>query len=208
MTTSITERAEGPVQERGPERAHIRRLWRADGRALREHLLRLDLETRRDRFASALSDGAVADYARRAVVAPGLVLGAFVDGQLRGVAELRPLGEGPGPRAAEGAFSVEKPYRLRGLGTALFDRVSLAARNRGIRRLMVRCLPHNRAMQALAKKFGGELKLDRGETEGFITLDLPTPFSLWRETFDETVDLSLIALQRSGKAGPGAPVRV
>lgn len=202
MTTTTTDRPRAGLPAESGRRAHIRRLWRADGPALRDHLLRLDLETRRDRFASALSDGAVADYARRAITAPGFVFGAFVGGELRGVAELRPLGEGAGARTAEGAFSVERPYRRQGLGTALFDRLALAARNRGIRRLQVRCLPHNRAMQALARKFGGELSLDGCETEGLITLDLPTAFSLWRETFDESVDLSLMALQNGGRAVP------
>lgn len=188
-----------------PEKDHplIRRLWQADGPAYRDHLLRLDLETRRDRFASMLSDGAVAAYARRAIVAEGCIFGAFIGGELRGVAELRPGGDG-GEREAEAAFSVEKPYRRRGVGTALFDRLSLTARNRRIRRVQVRCLPHNRAMQALARKMGAEVRRNGYDAEGYITLDLPTPFSFWRETIDQAIDLSVAALSPANRAWAAA----
>lgn len=171
----------------------IRRLWKADGPAYRDHLLRLDLDTRRDRFASMMSDRAVADYAARAITAKGFIFGAFIDGELRGVAELRPGGE-RGEVQAEAAFSVEKPYRRQGIGTALFERLSRTARNRGIRRVQVRCLPHNRAMQGLARKVGAEVRRNGYDAEGYITLDLPTPFSFWRETVDEAIDLSVAAL--------------
>ena len=170
----------------------IRRLWPDDGPAYRDHLLRLDHETRRDRFASMLSDGALADYARRAMTAKGSIFGAFINGELRGVAELRP-GSDAGEPQAEAAFSVEKPFRRRGIGTSLFERLSRTARNRGIRRVQVRCLPHNRAMQGLARKVGAEVRRNGFDTEGYLTLDLPTPFSFWRETLDEAIDFSVNA---------------
>lgn len=182
----------------------IRRLWKADGPAYRDHLLRLDLETRRDRFASMMSDGAVADYARRAITAKGFIFGGFVNGELRGVAELRPGPDGGEPQA-EAAFSVEKTYRRQGIGTALFERLARTARNRGVRRVQVRCLPHNRAMQGLARKVGAEVRRNGYDAEGYLTLDLLTPFSLWRETLDEAIDLGVAALNSGNRVGIGVP---
>jgi RimJ/RimL family protein N-acetyltransferase len=186
------------------DQAVIRRLWKADGPAYRDHLLRLDLDTRRDRFASMMSDGAVADYARRAITAKGFIFGAFIDGELRGVAELRPGADGGEPQA-EAAFSVEKPYRRQGIGTTLFERLSRTARNRGIRRVQVRCLPHNRAMQGLARKVGAEVRRNGYDAEGYLTLDLPTPFSFWRETLDEAIDFSVAAINSGSRVALGVP---
>jgi GNAT superfamily N-acetyltransferase len=53
----------------------------------------------------------------------------FADGVLRGAAELRLL-EHPGE--AEAALSIERAWQSRRVGSALFERVLLVARNRRI----------------------------------------------------------------------------
>ncbi len=74
--------------------------------------------------------------------------GAFAEGALRGVGELRPAGaKGRGRDRLRGGAR----HRGRGLGAALGARLTQAARNGGTRRLHLRCLAGNRGMRALAR---------------------------------------------------------
>jgi RimJ/RimL family protein N-acetyltransferase len=161
-------------------RGSIRRLWRSDLNAYRDHLLRLDPRTRRDRFSGAVSDSFLSLYAERAFSEDRIMLAYVVGGEVRGVAELCHFAP-PYADEGEAAFSVETPYRLRGIGTSLFKRLILLARNRGIRTLHVRCLPHNRAMQVLARRHGARLLFESEETVGQVDAGPPTPFSVWQE---------------------------
>jgi GNAT superfamily N-acetyltransferase len=81
-----------------------------------------------------------------------VVHGFFVDGALRGAAELRRIGT-PLSREAEAAFSIEQAWQSHGVGTVLLERTLLSARNRGIKSLRMDCLADNRRMQQLARKF-------------------------------------------------------
>ena len=90
-----------------------RRLWPTETDKFRDHLLRLDKDSRRMRFAHAVSDAFVEDYASRMAEYGSLVYGHVVDGKVRGAAELRRLGDGWGEEA-EAAFSVEKAMRSSG----------------------------------------------------------------------------------------------
>lgn len=173
----------------------IRRLWPSDRAAVQAYFLRLDPETRANRFMGAVSETAALAYARRAVGADGLMFGAFVHGTLRGLGELRPIAPRPagptfGPEA-EAAFAVERDFRRGGLGQALFRRIAGAARNRGVRDLHVRCLSWNGPMRGLAAKVGAELRLEGGEAEGALHLPRPTPISLWQEGVSDAVDFTL-----------------
>ena len=106
--------------------------------------------------------------------------GYFVDGVLRGAAELRPFGPAFA-REAEAAFSIEEPWQSHGVGSALLDRTLLAARNRGIKKLHMACLANNRRMQELARKFDAELSFDFGSVVGEVAAARPTPLSVMRE---------------------------
>lgn len=174
-----------------------RRLWPSDAAAVREHFLRLDGPARASRFMAALGDGAVAAHAERAMRAPGLMFGVFVDGVLRGLGELRPLGpEGRTGRfgaRAEGALAVERGFRRAGHGGLLLQRLAEAARNRGVRELHLRCLPANAAMRRLAGRLGADLRLSDGESEAALRLVRPTVLSLWREGMEGWLDLGLAA---------------
>src|SRR5262245_6717893 len=91
----------------------IRRMWSQESDKFRDHLLRLDRESRRMRFGMAVSDAFISDYASRSGEMKGIVYGFFVDGQMRAAAEMRQLGE-TWSTDAEGAFSVEPEYQNRG----------------------------------------------------------------------------------------------
>jgi GNAT superfamily N-acetyltransferase len=172
--------------------ALVRRLWPSDVDLMRAHLLRLDAEARRSRFTGAVSDAFLEIHADEALRSDGLVLGYRHGEAVRGVAELQMAGA----REAEAAFSVEASHRRRGVGHALFRRVLLAARNRGVRTLHLRCLPHNRAMQALARRHGARIIVEDGEMLAEVATQAPTVVSLWQEAMAENLGLPLALYDR------------
>ena len=162
----------------------IRKLWIDRAGPYRDHLLRLDVESRRNRFGGAVSDEFIHNYIELSLGLDAVIHGFFVDGILRGVAELRPIGSGF-PEEAEAAFSIEKPWQSHGVGTALLERTLLAARNRGIKLMHMACLANNRRMIDLARKFEAELKFDFGSVIGEVEAPHPTPISVWREALSD-----------------------
>jgi GNAT superfamily N-acetyltransferase len=163
-----------------PTGAVIRKLWISEADAYRDHLLRLDSDSRRNRFAGAVSDEFVRDYAELSFGIDALIHAFFVDGTLRGAAELRPIGA-PLMREAEAAFSIEMPWQSHGVGSVLLERTLLAARNRGIKFLHMACLADNKRMQQLARKYEAELSFDFSSVVGEVATPRPTPLSLMRE---------------------------
>jgi GNAT superfamily N-acetyltransferase len=158
----------------------IRKLWIGEADQYREHLLRLDADSRRNRFGGAVDDNIIRLHAD-GIGRPGVVLhGFFVDDILRGVAELCFL-DGHDTAAAEIAFSIEKPWQSHGVGSALLERSLLTARNRRVRRLHMTCLADNHRMQQLARKFEAELTFDYGSVVGDVETPFPTPLSMFRE---------------------------
>jgi GNAT superfamily N-acetyltransferase len=158
----------------------IRKLWIDRAGPYRDHLLRLDKESRRNRFGGAVSDEFIVNYIELSLGLDAVIHGFFVEGVLRGVAELRPLGNGFADEA-EAAFSIEKDWQSHGVGSALLERTLLAARNRGIKLLHMACLANNARMVDLARKFDADLKFDFGSVVGEVEAPHPTPLSLWRE---------------------------
>jgi hypothetical protein len=69
--------------------AEVRRLWPADMPLFRDHLLRLDSRSRHERFSGGMSDDFLIRYAQNCFGEGDLVFGAFIDGVMRGAAELR-----------------------------------------------------------------------------------------------------------------------
>jgi GNAT superfamily N-acetyltransferase len=172
----------------------IRRLWPTETDKFRDHLLRLDKDSRRLRFAHAVSDAFIEDYASRMGEFGSLVYGYIVDGKVRGAAELRRLGDTWGEEA-EAAFSVEKPYQDHGVGSELMGRVVRAARNRRIRRLYMSCLAENAKMQAIARKHEASLRFEYGEVIGEILPDQPNYFSLMAEATEDRVGFLIAVLE-------------
>ena len=148
----------------------VRKLWPTEAERFRDHLLRLDKETRRLRFAHFVSDAFIEDYAGRMADFGSVVYGYILEGRVRAAAELRRLGDVWGEEA-EAAFSVERSYQDQGIGTELMGRVVRAARNRGIRRLYMSCLAENAKMQAIARKHEADLRFEYGEVIGEILPD-------------------------------------
>ncbi|WP_168201630.1 GNAT family N-acetyltransferase [Phreatobacter aquaticus] len=165
----------------------IRKLLPWETAAFRNHLLRLDPQARHCRFAAGVSDQTIITYAEKALGPDALVHGFFVEGALRGAAELRLL---PETGSGEVAVTVEDDWRLTGIGTALFRRLLLTARNRGVENLVMSCLPANRAMQRLAARFEGKISYASGDVFADVTTPPASPLSLWREAWTDGSSLA------------------
>src|SRR5215510_16494367 len=159
-----------------PQDGIIRKMWAVEASRYRDHLLRLDQASRRNRFGGNVSDEFLLNYVGMTLGLDTVVHGFFVNGTMRGAAELRSIGR-PLTKEAEAAFSIEKPWQSHGVGSALLARTLLAARNRGIRQVHMACLPDNARMQQLARKFAAQLSFDFGNVVGEVAAPLPTPLS-------------------------------
>jgi RimJ/RimL family protein N-acetyltransferase len=162
----------------------IRRLLTSETYLLREHLQRLDGDARHRRFGHDVSDEFISRYAAHGGDFGNVTFAYFVDGEVRAVAELRP--DILMPRdGAEVAFSVERPFVNRGIATQLMGRVIQTARNRGLRHLVLVCLPDNAKMQAIARHYGAELKVEDGSVVANIIPQEPDYQSWFSEILDE-----------------------
>ena len=175
----------------------VRRLWPADMPLFRDHLLRLDSRSRHERFAGGMSDDFLVRYAQNCFGEGDLVFGAFIEGIMRGAAELRSSEaiwseQAPFQRHihAEAAFSVEEPYRRRGIGESLFRRVEQAASNHGVETIEIVCAPDNVPMMRLAGKFQTQFSFEENQFTGRLNARLPTAFSLLREASRDVMDMT------------------
>ncbi|MFT0890821.1 N-acetyltransferase family protein [Pseudochelatococcus sp. G4_1912] len=163
---------------------HIRKLFITDLPEYQAHLLRLGQRCRYSRFGAFMSDPILEKYACESFQGNALVLAYMENGIVRGAAEFKPYDSETG-RHAEIAFSVEEPWRRRGIGSALFAKLIITAANRNVSRLVMQCLPENQAMQNLALQFKAKLHFDFEERIGTIVNLNPTVFSLAQETTDD-----------------------
>jgi GNAT superfamily N-acetyltransferase len=181
-----------------PDGGAIRKMWPGETDAYREHLLRLDAESRHRRFSGGVSDEFIARHAATAQDLGVVVHGFFADGVLRGAAELRPFGS-PFAREGEAAFSVEQPWQSQGVGSVLLQRTLLSARNRGIKSLHMHCLGDNRRMQQLARKFEADLKFDFGSVVGEVDPPRYTALSLMREALADAHGVAASILEAQSR---------
>lgn len=181
-----------------PDNGIIRKLWISETEAYRDHLLRLDRDSRHRRFSGAVSDDFLARHAATANEVGVVVHGFFVDGALRGAGELRRIGS-VFKRQAEAAFSIEQPWQSQGVGTVLLERTLLSARNRGIHALHMHCLADNRRMQQLARKFAADLAFDFGSVVGEVGAARFTPLSLMREALADADGVARMVLDAQAR---------
>ena len=136
---------------------------------LRDHLLRLDADSRRDRFHGFLDDSFIERYAAKCADDGTVIIAYVEDGVVRGAAELHPPDQSP-DAVPEIAFSVEARVRRQGVGSILFRKLIAEARSRGYDSLRITTGAQNQAMRALANKFGAHLTFRHGESTGKIDL--------------------------------------
>lgn len=181
----------------------FRKLFAGEADKFRDHLLRLSADCRRMRFAHAVSDSFIEEYADRMGENGAIVYGYFVDGVLRGAAELRKLSDTWG-HEAEAAFSVEAGHQDHGVGSELMGRIIRTARNRGVQRLYMICLAENARMRAIADKYDAELRFEYDEVVGEIVPDGPSYFSLLAEAVEDRVGYMLAVLDTQARLARAA----
>jgi GNAT superfamily N-acetyltransferase len=161
---------------------------------LRDHLLRLDPESRHDRFHGFMDDSFIERYAAKCANDGTVIIAYVEDGVVRGAAELHPPDQSPDSQP-EIAFSVEASVRRQGVGSILFKKLIDEARSKGYRSLRITTGAQNQAMRALARKFGAHLTFRYGESTGsidlqpapqsdFAKLDIATPVDTARAMID------------------------
>jgi RimJ/RimL family protein N-acetyltransferase len=136
---------------------------------LRDHLLRLDPQSRHDRFHGFMDDDFIERYAAKCADDGTVIIAYIEDGVIRGAAELHPPDQSPDSQA-EIAFSVETCVRRQGVGSILFRKLVAEARSKGYHSLRITTGAQNQAMRALANKFGAHLTFRHGESTGSIDL--------------------------------------
>jgi RimJ/RimL family protein N-acetyltransferase len=181
----------------------FRKLWPQEKRLFRDHLLRLDKASRLMRFAHGVSDSFIEEYARQMSDAGSTVFAYIEEGEVRGAAELKKLGDMWG-REAEAAFSVESAHQEHGIGTELMGRVIRAARNRGVHLLYMSCLAANGRMQAIARKYDADLRFELGEVVGKIVPEEPNYFSILAEAVEDRMGFMMAVLDLQRRAAKAA----
>ncbi len=162
----------------------IRRLDRQEMPLLRDHLLRLDTESRHDRFNGFADESFIERYAAKCA-SDGTVVIAYLEGdEVLAAAELHPA-DGEISQLPEVAFSVDRKVRRRGLGSVLFRRLISEAKRRDYGSLRVTTGAQNEAMRALANKFGAHLTFRHGESTGEIDLRKPPASTVPRFDLDD-----------------------
>src|SRR3984957_12821155 len=136
---------------------------------LRDHLLRLYADSRRDRFNGFRDDRFIERYAGKCADDGTVIIAYIEDGVVRGAAELHPPDQFTNA-VPEIAFSVEARVRRQGVGSILFRKLIAEARSRGYDSLRTTTGAQNQAMRALANKFGAHLTFRHGESTGTIDL--------------------------------------
>lgn len=160
------------------DRGAYRALWAFDTHDYESHLKRLTPEDRRSRFQFPITDAQIDEHVAHFLEGGGHVIGWYIDGELRGAAEVAIFEDG---KTAEAAFEVEGPWRGQGVGRELVNRALLWARNRGVETLLIHTTRQNTAMLRAAKRSGATFEFDLADADGFIT----APHANWRSYLRE-----------------------
>src|SRR5256885_16517792 len=123
---------------------------------LRDHLLRLDRNSRRDRFHGFMDDSFIERYAEKCANDGTTIIAFFENGVVRGAAELHPPDQSP-DSLPEIAFSFEASGRRRGVGSILFRKMSTVGRFNVYKILRITTAPRNRPMRGIDSTPGAHI---------------------------------------------------
>ena len=160
----------------------VRELHAGHREKIRSHLLNLSDQDRSMRFGMHTRDEVIEKYVANLNFNADALFGVFDHGlKLIGFAHLAyPLLNGKHP-TAEFGVSVNEEGRGKGIGSALFKRAAIHARNTKIEILYVHCLSTNKVMMHIAKKAGMAVEFSYGEADAYLRLPKPTSASIIKE---------------------------
>lgn len=154
-----------------PTLVPIRELSPRHRARIRAHLLKLDESDRYLRFGYAANDEQVVRYADNLDFKRDDIFGIFNRKlELIAMAHLAYTDLADHPNCAEFGVSVLKTARGLGLGTRLFARAVLHARNQGVTMMFIHALSANTAMLKIARNAGARVKRDGTESEAYLQL--------------------------------------
>jgi GNAT superfamily N-acetyltransferase len=155
---------------------------------IRTHLLKLDAGDRYLRFGYAANDEQVVRYADNLDFARDDIFGIFNRRlELIAMAHLAYTDMAEHSNCAEFGVSVLQSTRGLGLGTRLFDRAVLRARNQGVQMMFIHALSENTAMLKIARNAGATVKRDGSESEAYLQLPAARLESHVSELWDSQV---------------------
>ena len=144
---------------------------------LKRHFEKLADDDVRLRFGNLLNHDARRAYVDNIRFERDAVFGVYSDDlSLLGVAHLACL-----DGAAELGISVLSPCRGHGIGTALFNRAAMRARNLQIVDLFMNCLAQNGAIMHLARKAGMRVVVEHADADAYLELPPGNPLTIGQE---------------------------
>jgi GNAT superfamily N-acetyltransferase len=149
------------------------------------HLLTLDAEDRRLRFAHPLSDDGVRRYVEGIDLTRDAVF-VVTDGNLAIIGAAHLARE---DWHAQLGISVLPRSRGQGIGGALLERCAARARNWAMRVMFMNCLVENAAMMHLARKQGLKIAVSGADAEAFVRLPRANLTSLAADAVAEHLGL-------------------
>jgi RimJ/RimL family protein N-acetyltransferase len=151
----------------------IRKLGLLELQKYSDHLLRLNADDRYLRFGAKVNDNAIVSHVHTKTKDKKIILAAF-DNQLNVIATCE-IAFMRKPNSffadmAEIGLSVEVAHRGQGLGSELFERALIIARNRRVKLFTSYCLTRNGFMMRIAKAHGMRIESDHGSSEATMEL--------------------------------------
>ncbi len=151
----------------------IRKLSSLELGLYEEHLKRLSPDDRYLRFGYMITDAQIHRYVVSQMRIRSTILASF-DNELNVIAAIEIVYDDSKYMStntvAEIGLSVEDGHRGKGLGSDLFRRALILARNRGVKSLVSHCLAQNRFMRKIAVANGMSLHSDGGDATGTLAL--------------------------------------
>ncbi len=152
------------------------------------HLMALDGDDRYLRFGYTANDEQIGRYVESVDFERDEIFGVYNRKlELIAVAHLAASRDPALPSCAEFGVSVLKKARGRGLGTRLFERAVMHARNEGVDLLIIHALSENAAMIKIARNAGATLERAGSETDAFLRLPPATIDSRMSELVEEQI---------------------
>lgn len=171
----------------------IRSLGESHRERIAQHLLALEAHDRYLRFGYSATDEHIRRYIESLNFERDEIFGIYNRKlELVAMAHLAFMGKDAEPcleSCAEFGVSVLKESRGLGLGSALFDRAAMHARNDGIQLMFIHALSENDVMLKIARNAGAKVEQLGSESEAYLRLTPPTLDSRLTEIVEEQVAL-------------------